>query len=231
MPSRTRPWLLVLVAALIVAAPLLAWQRDLGWATLATHAAALHRLVAVAPLASAALYCVAYAAAVALSLPVSLWFTLAGGLLFGPVLGAVLAVLASSGGAVLLFLLARGALAPVLARRAAPWLDRVRPGLRRDGFAYLLALRLIPAVPFWLVNLAPALVGMRLLPYAAATVLGVVPVVVVLAGIGAGLGDVLEAGARPDLSLLHAPSVWLPLAGLALLVLLPVAWRHVRRAA
>jgi uncharacterized membrane protein YdjX (TVP38/TMEM64 family) len=230
MPSRSRPWLLIVPVALIAAALLLlAWQRDLGWATLAANAAALHRQVAAAPLTSASLYCVAYAATVALSLPFSLWFTLAGGWLFGRVLGAALAVIGSSSGAVLLFLLARGALAPLVARRAAPWLDRVRPGLQRDGFSYLLALRLIPVVPFWLVNLAPALVGMRLLPYAAATVLGVVPIVVVLAGIGAGLGDVLAAGGRPDLSLLHSPSVLLPLAGLALLVLLPVAWRRVRR--
>jgi uncharacterized membrane protein YdjX (TVP38/TMEM64 family) len=229
MPSRPHPWLIVLFAAVLAAALVGAWYGGLGWDTLASHAAMLRRWVAEAPLAAAALYCAAYAASVALSLPFSLPFTLVGGMLFGVVLGSVLAVGASSTGAVLLFLLARGALAPLVARRAAPFLERVRPGLQRDGFSYLLALRLIPAVPFWLLNLAPALVGMRLLPYAAATVLGVAPIVVVLAGIGAGLAGVLARGVRPDLSVLHAPSVLLPLAGLAALSLLPVAWRHMRR--
>ena len=158
-------------------------------------------------------------------------FTLLGGLLFGPLLGAMLAVGSSSLGAVLLFLLVRSALAPAFARRAAPFLERVRPGLQRDGFRYLLALRLIPAVPFWLLNLAPGLVGMKLLPYAAATVIGVVPIVVVLAFIGAGLGGVLASGATPNLAVLHSPAVLLPLLGLATIVLLPVAWRHFRRPA
>jgi len=49
-----------------------------------------------------------------------------------------------------------------LAGRARGLLDRVRPGLERDGFSYMLALRRLPVVPFWLVNLALALVGMRL---------------------------------------------------------------------
>jgi uncharacterized membrane protein YdjX (TVP38/TMEM64 family) len=231
MSRRSRLWLLLPLVALLAAAMLLVSRRDLGWAAVAGHAAALHAAVAASPVLSAAIYCVAYAASVGLSLPLSLWFTLVGGMLFGAVLGSVLAVAASSTGAVLLFLLARSAVGPIVARRAAPLLDRVRPGLERDGFAYLLALRLIPAVPFWLLNLAPALVGMRLLPYAAATAIGVIPIVVVLADIGAGLGSVLEAGADPDLSVLHSPSVLLPLAGLAALVLLPVAWRRLRRPA
>jgi uncharacterized membrane protein YdjX (TVP38/TMEM64 family) len=230
MPSQVRPWLLLPLAGLTAAALVLLWQHDIGWATIAAHATRLQGWVAAAPLASGAAFCAAYAGSVALSLPLSLWFTLLGGLLFGPLLGTVLAVASSSAGAVLLFLLARSALAPLVARRAASFLERVRPGLQRDGFRYLLALRLIPAVPFWLLNLAPALVGMRLLPYAAATVLGVVPVALVLAFIGAGLGGVLAAGARPNLTVLHSPAVLVPLLGLALIVLLPVALRRAWRA-
>src|ERR1700690_3598953 len=110
MPSPARLWLVFALIVLTAAALVLAWQRDLGWATLAEHAATLHRWVAAAPIATASLYSAVYAACVALSLPLSLWLTLLGGLLFGPVLGAVLATAASSTGAVLLFLLARGAL-------------------------------------------------------------------------------------------------------------------------
>lgn len=225
-----RPWLMLPVLALSAAALALAWRHDVGWATLAANRAALHRAADAAPAATILLYCTAYVGVVVLSLPLSAVFTLAGGLLFGTAAGAALATLSSAAGAVLLFLLARGALAPSVARRAGPWLDRLRPGLRRDGFSYLLALRLIPLVPFWLLNLAPALLGMRLAPYAAATLLGVVPAAVIFAGIGSGLDTVFAAGAEPDLSVLRSPPVLLPLAGLACLSLLPVAWRRLRRA-
>ena len=229
MTSTPRAWLLLPLVAAMAAGLALAWHNDVGWGTLAAHRAVLHRWVAAAPLAVGALYMAAYVACVVLSLPLSALFTLAGGMLFGAVLGTVLAVVSSSGGAVLLFLLARGALGPLVARRAGPWLDRLRPGLRRDGFSYLLALRLIPVVPFWLLNLAPALLGMRLAPYAAATLLGVLPAAAILASIGAGLDGVLAAGAQPDLSVLRSPPVLLPLLGLVALSLLPVAWRHLRR--
>ena len=112
---------------------------------------------------------------------------------------------------------------------AAGFLDAVRAGLRRDGFSYLLAIRLVPAFPFWLVNLAAALSGMRLLPYAAATVLGIMPATFVYASIGAGLGDVLSTGGRPDLTVVFSPRILGPLIGLAALSLLPVAWRRWKR--
>jgi uncharacterized membrane protein YdjX (TVP38/TMEM64 family) len=230
MSVTARPWLIVVLAVLLATGILLAWQADPGWATLAAHQVALQRWVEAAPVLAAAGYCAAYVVCVVLSLPLSVVLTLFGGVLFGAVVGTALAVLSASLGAVLLFLLARGALAPLVARRAGPWLDRVRPGLQRDGFSFLLSLRLIPVVPFWLLNLAPALLGMRLLPFAAATVLGIVPGAAVLAGIGSGLAGVLRQDAPPDLSVLHSPPVLLPLAGLVVLSLLPVAWRHGRRA-
>ena len=87
----------------------------------------------------------------------------------------------------------------------------------------------MPAFPFWLVNLAAALSGMRLLPYAAATVLGIMPATFVYASIGAGLGDVLSTGGRPDLTVVFSPRVLGPLLGLAALSLLPVAWRRWKR--
>ena len=71
----------------------------------------------------------------------------------------------------------------------------------------------MPVFPFWLVNLAAALSGMRLVPYAAATVLGIVPATFVFASIGAGIGEVLAAGGRPDLRVIFSPAVLGPLLG------------------
>ena len=119
-----------------------------------------------------------------------------------------LAVVGSTAGAIALFLAARHHLAEPWPPAAADFFDRIRPGLQRDGFSYLLALRLVPAFPFWLVNLAAALCGMRLLPYAAATLLGIIPATFVFASIGAGVGDVLAAGGRPDLAVIFSPRIW-----------------------
>jgi uncharacterized membrane protein YdjX (TVP38/TMEM64 family) len=86
-------------------------------------------------------------------------------------------------------------------------------------------------VPFWLVNLAAPLTGMRLLPFAAGTILGILPATTVFAGIGAGLGQVFDAGGRPDLSLIFSPGILLPLLGLAALSLGGAWWRARRREA
>ena len=213
---------------------LLAWvalpRGDAAWRFLGQHQAAWHAAVASRPGVSILAYVAVYAGFVGLSLPAGGLLTVAGGLLFGAWRGGVLAVMAASLGAVLLFLLARTTLGAALARRAAPLVERLRPGLERDGFSWLLALRLIPVVPFWLTNLAPALLGMRLRPFVAATVLGIAPATFVLASVGAGVGGLLAAGRAPDLSLILSAPVLLPLLGLAALALLPVGWRRWRGA-
>jgi uncharacterized membrane protein YdjX (TVP38/TMEM64 family) len=155
--------------------------------------------------------------------------TAAAGLLFGTLFGGILAVVGSSAGAIALFLAVRYHLADAIASRSGRFLNTVRLGLRRDGFSYLLAIRLVPAFPFWLVNLGAALSGMRLLPYAAATVIGIMPATFVFASIGAGLGDVLASGGSPDLTLIFSPRILGPLIGLAALSPLPVVWRRWKR--
>ena len=180
-------------------------------------------------MATAATYVALYTLVVAFSVPEAAVITVAGGLLFGTLIGGALAVLGSTIGAVILFLVARTAFADVMARRARTLLERIRPGLQRDGFSYLLALRLVPAVPFWLVNLGAALCGMRLVPYAAATVIGIIPATFLFAWIGAGVGSVLAAGGTPNVTLIFSPHIFGPLLALAALALTPVVLRHRRR--
>jgi uncharacterized membrane protein YdjX (TVP38/TMEM64 family) len=221
--------LLVLLGAIGLAL----WQggvlKELSWSSLARHQAELLDLVSAYPVISAAIYVFVYTLLVSFSVPESALVTVAGGLLFGTVLGGALAVLGSTTGAVILFLVARTAFADLMARRARTFIERIRPGLQRDGFSYLLALRLIPALPFWLVNLGAALCGMRLFPYAAATLLGILPATFVFAWIGAGVGGVLAAGGTPDVALIFSPRVLGPLLVLAALALMPVVLRYRRR--
>jgi uncharacterized membrane protein YdjX (TVP38/TMEM64 family) len=172
-------------------------HRFLSLETLAAARDSLAQTVAANPLGAAAAYVGLYVAAVALSFPGASFFTVAGGLLFGCVLGGFLAVAAATMGATLIFLIARTSLGDLLAERAGPRMTRLGDGFRAEGFSYLLFLRLVPLFPFWIVNLAAALFGMRLLPYVAATAIGIVPGTFVLAYFGRGLDSALVREGPP----------------------------------
>ena len=85
--------------------------------------------------------------------------------------------------------------------------------------------RLVPAVPFFLANLMPGFVCIRLLPFAATTVLVIIPATVIFTSVGAGLGDVFARGERPDLGIIFSPQILLPLLGLAALSAVPMLLR------
>jgi uncharacterized membrane protein YdjX (TVP38/TMEM64 family) len=225
---RLLPLVLLLLAAVAV------WRSGLpdvlSWGRLARNQAWLAGWADRHPIAAPVLYAAAYAAVTALSVPEAAVLTVAGGLLLGTILGAAMAVIGATLGAAILFLVARSAFGGAIARRAGPRLARMREELHHHGFSYLLAIRLVPVFPFWLINLAAAFGGMRLIPFTAATLLGIIPGTVVYAWIGADLGSVLAAGRRPELGLIFSPPILLPLLALAMLALAPVAWRHWKRA-
>jgi uncharacterized membrane protein YdjX (TVP38/TMEM64 family) len=227
-----RPLWHILPVVLLAGIGIAVWRSgvlaELSWGSLARHQAELLAVTAAHPVVAAVAFVALYATIVALSVPEAAVVTVCGGLVFGTLVGGALAVVGATLGAVVLFLVARTALAEVMARRARGFIERVRPRLRRDGFSYLLALRLVPAVPFWLVNIGAALCGMRLFPFAAATLIGIIPATFVFAWVGAGVGTVLAAGGKPDLALIFSPHVLGPLLALALLALSPVIVRHVR---
>ena len=229
MPLLRRFWPILLLLAALAVAWFSGLAQQISWTSLARNQAALSAWVTSHPFTAPALYLLLYAVAVLLSLPESAVLTVAGGLLFGTAFGGTLAILGSSAGAITLFLAVRFHLADALAGRRGRFLDAIQVGLQRNSFSYLLAIRLVPVFPFWLVNLAAALSGMRLLPYASATVIGIMPATFVFASIGAGVGDVLNMGGRPDLGVVFSARILGPLIGLAALALLPVVWRRWKR--
>ena len=138
-------------------------------------------------------YGLLYIAAVALSFPGASLLTIAGGFLFGWLIGGMITVVSATLGASLVFLAARSAFGGFLRERAGGFADRFSAGFREDGFNYLLFLRLVPLFPFWLVNVMPALFNLRLGPYALATLIGILPGTFAYAFIGAGLDSVIVA--------------------------------------
>lgn len=225
-PTWRRLLPLLIVVGLIVLAFALDLDEQLSFESLRANRAALLALVAERPALAALGFVAIYATAVALSLPGALILTLAGGFLFGTVLATVLVVVGATLGACAIFLIARSALGDLLRAKAGPWLGRMEAGFRRDALSYLLVLRLIPIFPFWLVNLVPAFLGVPLSTFALATFVGIIPGSLVYASVGAGLGAVFEQGGTPDLGIILQPEILLPLAGLALLALAPVAYKR-----
>ena len=169
-------------------------------------------------------YIASYGVLVALSVPGGVVFTIAGGFLFGTWLGTLCAIIGATSGATAIFLAARAGLGG-LAPHAGPLVAKLEAGFRADAFNYLLVLRLVPVFPFWLVNLVPALVGVRLRTYVLATLLGIIPGTFVFASLGNGLGDIVE---EPGLGVLLRLDVFGPIVGLAILALIPVAYKRWR---
>ena len=199
-------------------------HRYLTFAALAENRDWLCGLVQQWGFIAALLYVAVYAALVALSVPGAAVLTIAGGFLFGTWLGTLCAVVGATLGATGIFLAARAGLGG-LAQRAGPLVGKLEAGFRADAFNYLLVLRLVFIVPFWLVNLVPALVGVRLSTFVLATFLGIIPGTFVYASFGNGLGDVVG---EPGLGVLLRPSVLGPIVGLVILALIPVGYKRWR---
>jgi uncharacterized membrane protein YdjX (TVP38/TMEM64 family) len=215
----------VLLFTGVAAYYLLGLNRSLTFTALREHRLSLVGLIGAHPVRSALLFATAYAAVVALSVPGGAVLTVAGGFLFGALLGTAIVVASATVGAVGLFLIAQTALGGALRGRAADAIEHMASGFRRDAFGYLLALRLVPLFPFWLVNLVPAVLGVPLRTYALATLIGIIPGTLVYATVGAGLGRVFDESREVSLSAL-TPQILVGLVGLALLSLAPAAYRR-----
>lgn len=222
---------LMVLLALVAAAFVLRLDKYLTLDALRDNRAALAAFVQSHGVGAALGFVLAYAAVVALSLPGATIMTLTGGFLFGVSIGAAVNVIGATAGASLLFLIARSAFGDSLRERAGPFLARLADGFRKDAFSYLLFLRLVPAFPFWAVNLAPALLGIRFPPFVAATALGIIPGTTVYSAFGASLGQLFDAGAEVRLKDVFSPTLIAALIGLGFLSLLPVVVRYMRQRA
>ena len=219
--------------ALLVAALVAVWAsgltHDLSLHMLQTRREALEAAVHAHPLLALGAYVVVYVLVVALSLPAALVMTLTGGLLFGAWIGGLAATVSCTLGSAIIFLVCRTAVGDVLRRRAGATVARIEEGVRRDAFSYIITLRLIPVMPFWLANLALGFVDIPLGVFVTASFIGILPVSLVYAGLGANLNLLFARHERPDLHLVMRPEVLLPLIGLALLSLAPILARRLRR--
>lgn len=229
-----------LIAGLFVLAWALGWFDRLSLSGIIQNREALEAHVAENLVQSLIIYFAIYVLLVAISFPGASLLTIAAGLMFGGITGAIITVFAATAGACLIFLAARTSFGDFMKDRAGPFVSRMVEGFREDAFFYLLTIRFAPVFPFWVVNIVPALLNMKLLPYAAATFLGIIPGTFAYAYIGAGLGSVIAAQeeANPgcaaagncqiDPSSLLTTEIIVAMAALGIISILPVVWRKIR---
>jgi pyruvate/2-oxoglutarate dehydrogenase complex dihydrolipoamide dehydrogenase (E3) component/uncharacterized membrane protein YdjX (TVP38/TMEM64 family) len=153
--------LVLLVAALVAAIALLPLDQYLSLGYLKSQQAAIEQTFHANPLLTAALYFLIYVAVTALSLPGAAVMTLAGGAIFGLLWGTVLVSFASTLGATLAFLVSRFLLRDMVQSRFGEKLKAINAGVERDGGFYLFTLRLVPAFPFFVINLVMGLTPMK----------------------------------------------------------------------
>ena len=142
------------------------------------------------PLTVLAGYFVAYVAITGLSLPGAAIMTLASGAVFGLLWGTVLVSFASTLGATIAFIVSRYILRDGIQRRYGDRLKTINAGFARDGAFYLFTLRLVPAFPFFVINLVMGLTPMRTLTFALVSQVGMLPGTVVYVNAGTQLAGI-----------------------------------------
>ncbi len=182
-------------------------------------------------LATVLAFMAVYVTIVAFSLPGATVATLTGGFLFATFPGALFNVLAATMGATIIFLAARWGLGERLAAKmdaSEGRVHRIKQGIDENQWSMLFLIRLVPAVPFFVANLLPALVGVPLWRYVVTTFLGIIPGAVVYTSVGAGLGEVFARGETPNLGIIFEPQILLPILGLCALAALPIVLKTAR---
>jgi uncharacterized membrane protein YdjX (TVP38/TMEM64 family) len=222
----TRLWPIAIIALALAAFFYFGLNEYFTLEALRENRVALQEFVAQNYWQAILIFVAVYATAVAVSFPGASFMTIVGGFLFG-LWGTVPTVIAATLGATGIFLIARSALGESLRKAAGGYVESFEKGFKEGEFSYLLTLRLIPAFPFWVVNIVPALLNANLAKYVAATLLGIIPGTFVFTSIGNGAGAAFDAGEDVQLTgVMTQPEILLPILGLILLSLIPVAYRR-----
>ncbi len=175
-----------------------------------------------------------YIAAVSFSLPGGLFLSLGGGFLFGAVGATIMVVIAATIGATAIFLAAKTGLGDALHAKLTAngdgILAKMEKGLRENEISYLFIMRLVPAMPFFVANLAPAFLGVSLRNYLFTTFFGIMPGTAVFVWVGSGLGEVFASGGTPNLGIIFEWQILGPLLALSALSALPIILKIFKKA-
>lgn len=200
-----KPLLKIITLALIALIIFLFWAFDLKqYLTLdyiKIQQQAFENHYAAHPVSTPAVYVLIYILVTALSLPGAVVMTLAGGALFGLILGTILISFASTMGATLAFLTSRFLLQDYIQKKFGDKLKTINQGIEKDGDFYLFTLRLVPIFPFFIINLLMGLTPIRTARFYLVSQIGMLAGTIVYVNAGTQLGQLesLKGILSPDL--------------------------------
>lgn len=182
----------------------------------------IHYLLAVS------LYILIYIALIACAIPCATILALLGGFFFGNI-AVIYAVLSTTLGGTILFLLVRTSLGSRIASKSTGWIKKVERGFQQNAFHYILTLRLMPIFPCWISNIAAGMLNVSLKIFVSATILGILPATLIYVLAGQSLDKFFFTEESILLHLTSNPSIFFSLLGLAILSLFPVIYKHVKK--
>jgi uncharacterized membrane protein YdjX (TVP38/TMEM64 family) len=218
-------YLPIIIIALVAAAGFFTLRDYLTFDTLRDNREALVVFRDSNYVLTVVVFIAAYVLIVAFSLPGASITTITGGFLFGTLFGVLFNITGATIGAVLIFLAARMGFGERLKARmdaSDGMVRKIKEGIDNNQWSMLFFIRLVPAVPFFVANLIPAFLGVKLYRFIISTFLGIIPGSVVYTSVGAGLGTVFASGETPNLGIIFEPHIFFPILGLCALSLLPV---------
>lgn len=219
----------LLIAVAVVAAFTTGAVRYLSLHELRERREVVLTLTRLHPVLSALVFTLGYTTVAALSLPAEVPMTLAGGLLFGPWVGGLIGAVGCTLGGSILFLVCRTAAGDVLRRYAGRRIAQIQEEVRRDAFFYIVTLRLIPVMPFGIATIALAFLEIRLGVFAGATFIGMLPLSLIYANIGAGLKTAFTSQKHLNLHSFLELRLVISLVALGVVALAPVVVRRLLR--
>ena len=169
-------------------------------------------------------FTILYLISIALSLPIGTFLTFLGGYIFGVFIGFFLVVIGATLGAVILFLIIKiGFIKSVESiQRKSELLNKIKLGIEKDIWSYLFFIRFFPVFPFWFVNIAPAILGVRFFPYLVTTFFGIMPGTFSIIMIGSGVEDIVNQKDDFNLDVFEQKKFLVGLLILSIISILPI---------
>ena len=142
------------------------------------------------PVRTGAIFFLIYFAGTSCSLPVTGVLSVVSGIIFGPITGFLISLIACTLGGTIALFSTRYLFQDLIKRRFSVHLDVINKGLEKEGAFYLFGLRMVPVIPFWLLNLLVGMTSMQVTVFFVATLCGMVPITLILVYTGSQLGDI-----------------------------------------
>ena len=140
------------------------------------------------------LFTIIYAISIAISLPIGSFLTLIGGYIFGAYYGFFSVIIGATVGALILFMIIKVGILRTIGsiHQKSELINKIKFGIDKNIWSYLFFIRFFPIFPFWFVNIAPAILGVRFLPYSVTTFFGIMPGSLSIILIGSGVEDIVN---------------------------------------